>query len=90
MRVLAGQQLDARLASFGKARVDHRVELEHVDARAESDDFDVHVGGAQLFLHVFGVVEGQVPLGRVVVAHLDHQFMRFLAVSPRWLSVSSY
>ena len=70
-RVLAGDDLDARFPGFVDAVADDRIGLQHADAGAVGDDLDVDVRGAEVGLDVARIVEREVPLRGLGVAHLD-------------------
>src|SRR5450432_2327231 len=67
-RDFAGDDLDARRRRFVDAATDGRVDLEHADARAVSNDFDIDVRGAEIGLEVPRIVEREVPFARIGVA----------------------
>src|SRR5487761_2323292 len=73
--VLARDHFRAGFQRLGDALGHRRAALEHGDAGAEGDQFDVDILLAQFNLHVAHVVQRQGPLGRVVVAHLEHDLV---------------
>ena len=54
---------------------DNRVMFEHADARAVGDDLQGDVARGHVLLHLPGVVQRQVPLGRIGITHLRYQLV---------------